>query len=305
MSAVDLTVSEATVGAAAGPGHVLAEARISRNLSLAEVAQQLKLSIWQVEALEADAYDRLPGPVFVRGFVRNYARLLELDPHLLNELLVLPDAAHPASAAVPYSRNIPFPVQRPAVWGWPRYVLVLCLLVVAAAAYEFLFPGKRQEAQTTLSPVGVTVPAAVVQPATQQSAGAGIQEKPLADAQPAEAASVVPVPAAEPVPEQPSLPVVPQPATKSLPAPAAQSARAGLADVHFRFETESWVEVRDAGSRLLFSQLNPAGTEHHLQARPPLSLIVGNATGVRLEYNGKPFDLKPHTRVDVARFTLE
>ena len=302
MNETDITASGTTTGTTMGPGHVLAEARIGRNLSLAEVAQQLKLSIWQVEALEADAYDRLPGPVFVRGFVRNYARLLELDHHPLNELLVLPDTVHAASAAVPYSRNIPFPVQRPAA-VWPRYVLLLCLLIVGIAIYEALFSGKRQEARVTPSAAQVNVPAAVVQPVTQQEADAGGQQKPPADMRPAGAVSGSS--AAEPVVEPSSSPAASQSDSQSPSASVPKSARAGLADVHFRFETESWVEVRDAGSRLLFSQLNPAGTEHHLQARPPLNLIVGNATGVRLEYNGKPFDLKPHTRVDVARFTLE
>ena len=78
-----------------------------------------------------------------------------------------------------------------------------------------------------------------------------------------------------------------------------------MADLHFVFETASWVEVRDRNERILFSQLNPVGTEHRMQGRRPLSLVIGNARGVRLTYNGQPFDLMPHTKVDVARFTLE
>ncbi len=62
------------------PGAALAAAREALNLSVAEVARQLKLSVSQIEALEAGAYEKLPGPVFVRGFIRNYARLLRLDP---------------------------------------------------------------------------------------------------------------------------------------------------------------------------------------------------------------------------------
>ena len=71
------------------------------------------------------------------------------------------------------------------------------------------------------------------------------------------------------------------------------------------FEIPSWVEVRDRNDRVLFSQLNPPGTEQQVQGRLPLSVVVGNARGVRLTYNGQPFDLAPHTRVEVARFTLE
>ena len=61
-------------------GEQLAAARANRGLSITEIAQHLKLSPWQVEALEAGDHRRLPSPVFVRGFIRNYARLVKLDP---------------------------------------------------------------------------------------------------------------------------------------------------------------------------------------------------------------------------------
>src|SRR3954471_17432291 len=65
------------------PGAMLAAAREELNLSVSDVARHLKLSPAQVEALEAGAYERLPGPVFVRGFLRNYAKLLGIDPQPL------------------------------------------------------------------------------------------------------------------------------------------------------------------------------------------------------------------------------
>jgi cytoskeleton protein RodZ len=71
------------------------------------------------------------------------------------------------------------------------------------------------------------------------------------------------------------------------------------------FERQSWVEVRDRNDRVLFSQLNPAGAVQTVQGTPPLSLVIGNAAGVRLTYKGKAVDLAPHTKTDVARLTLE
>lgn len=61
-------------------GRQLAAAREAQGLTVEEVVRHTKLSTRQVLALEADAYDQLPGPVFVRGFIRNYARHLQLDP---------------------------------------------------------------------------------------------------------------------------------------------------------------------------------------------------------------------------------
>jgi cytoskeleton protein RodZ len=71
------------------------------------------------------------------------------------------------------------------------------------------------------------------------------------------------------------------------------------------FEGESWVEVRDGTGNTIFSRLNAAGTERVIKGAPPLSVVVGNASSVKLLYHDKPVDLQPHTKVDVARITLE
>jgi cytoskeleton protein RodZ len=75
--------------------------------------------------------------------------------------------------------------------------------------------------------------------------------------------------------------------------------------VRFRFEQESWVEIRDRNGSRIFSQLNPAGTTQVVSGLPPLSLVVGNAAGVRLMHNDQLVNLAPHVKVDVARLTLE
>jgi cytoskeleton protein RodZ len=66
-----------------GVGTALKAARERAGMSLGEVADRLKLSIRQLEAIEHDDFQQLPGATFVRGFVRNYARFLRLDPEPL------------------------------------------------------------------------------------------------------------------------------------------------------------------------------------------------------------------------------
>lgn len=61
------------------PGVTLKKAREVRKLDLETVADQLNLSAMVVRALEEDDYERLPGPTFVRGYIRCYARLLKLS----------------------------------------------------------------------------------------------------------------------------------------------------------------------------------------------------------------------------------
>ena len=73
----------------------------------------------------------------------------------------------------------------------------------------------------------------------------------------------------------------------------------------FVFKGQSWVEVRDSKGRLLFSRLNPPGSDAEVSGKPPFNVVVGNAPEVQLYYNDHEFDLEPHTKVAVARFTVE
>jgi cytoskeleton protein RodZ len=59
------------------------------------------------------------------------------------------------------------------------------------------------------------------------------------------------------------------------------------------FRDESWVEIKEQEGRTIFAQLNLGGTER------------GNAPAVQLTYDNSPVDLKPFTRIAVARLTLE
>ena len=71
------------------------------------------------------------------------------------------------------------------------------------------------------------------------------------------------------------------------------------------FKGPSWVEIRDAKGRILMSKLNAPGSETEYTGKPPFTIVVGNAPEVQLFYNDREFDLEPHTKVAVARFTVE
>jgi cytoskeleton protein RodZ len=73
-------------------GAQLAREREAQGLSVADVANRLKLTPKQINALENDQFDSL-GPVFSRGFVRNYARLLQLDVQVLLDAMQAPGTA--------------------------------------------------------------------------------------------------------------------------------------------------------------------------------------------------------------------
>ena len=112
----------------------------------------------------------------------------------------------------------------------------------------------------------------------------------------AEPQKAVPSKAAAKAPE-----VVPVTATAS--APAARPP--GTRTVTLRFRGTSWVEIRDRSGKVLLSKLNEAGSEAEVSGRPPFQVVVGNAPEVTMLYDDRVFPLEPHTKVAVARFTLE
>src|SRR4029453_1213023 len=133
---------EASGGAAAlSAGAMLRQPRESAGWSIEMVSQQLKLAPRQVQALEADDFAQLPGRTFVRGFMRNYARLLHLDADAL--LSSLPESATAPSldrpTLTPTTRTMgDLPSEAPpkpssARWAIP---LALAAIVAIALAYE-------------------------------------------------------------------------------------------------------------------------------------------------------------------------
>jgi cytoskeleton protein RodZ len=265
---------ENTAAGGSGVGIRLAAARVARSLSVADIARQLKFSPWQVEALEAGRYDRLPSAVFTRGFIRNYARLVGLDPM---PLLIEADPHLPhntrSTPGLPPSTDIRFPTGRPIKWY--RYAAVTLLLVVSVATFEIFREDDSPEAKVKPSVAAVPLPAAAVLPVPAVAAAAAGVAAP--------AVQVAAVPSAH---------------VKIEPAAAEHS-------LTFTFVQDSWVEVHDGHGRRLLWQLNAAGTQQKVSGPPPLSLVIGNAGGVRLQINNKLFDLNPYVDVDVARLVLD
>ena len=81
----------------------------------------------------------------------------------------------------------------------------------------------------------------------------------------------------------------------------------GGGTLSFMFTGESWVEVKDAEGKKIFSQTSPGNTEETVNGSPPFSLTIGNAASVRLLYNDEPVDLIPYTNTNggVARLSLD
>ena len=281
-----------------GVGQELAAAREARGLALADVAQQLKFAPRQLEALEQERFEALPGATFARGMVRSYARLLKLDPEPLVERIAgrceVPDANRLAAR---YHQPVPFSdAGRRSTFvylGMTAGVLVL----VGAVAWQWHL--ERSSASLAKAPKKAAT--TVAKAAPRETAPREVQPHPapVIPAQPA--AVVVPVAPEKPRPVVAAPTVPPAPATTAVDKPKVVS---GAHRLVVRTEAEAWIEIKDSSDRMLVSSLNPPGSERVVRGRPPYSLVIGNASNVRITYDDKPIDLAPHTRQDVARLTV-
>lgn len=276
-------------------GEVLTEARERLGLSVAEVARQLRLAPRQVEALEADDPASLPGKTFLRGFLRNYAKLLQLDPEPLLALCQ-PEPPQAQTIAVPTSRIefggkrrlMPFGDHSGKPWAKYAAIIGVAVLVLSWGMVELL---QRQPSPQDI-PLKSAGEATMVLSLPQ--AEAPVQAAPVTN-QAAE-----PAPATAPV-AAPVAPATAEALVTSAPPVAEVSGRL----LQFVFDGDAWVEVKDKNGKVIFYQLNPKGSQQSVRGNPPFSLVIGNAAHVRLTYNDKPVDLAPHIKVDVARLTIE
>jgi cytoskeleton protein RodZ len=98
--------------------------------------------------------------------------------------------------------------------------------------------------------------------------------------------------------------VAPKQATAIPPVPPVVN-KLTQGAIHLKFDDESWVDIKDKFGKTVFKQVNPAKSEQWVDGRAPFSLVIGNASGVHLYYEGEEIDLDEFTDVEVARLILE
>ena len=287
---IQLASAETMLPQVLSVGQQLRAAREARGLAVTDIAKKLKLSPRQVEALESDDWSRLPCNTIIRGFVRNYARLMDLDSDLLMVSLDRLHMPQSPDLEMPIGTNVSLPQDgKVARRDYIRVFSGLILLVLAVLAYFFF---SQEMWQSTLS--ALKSAAQFREPAVESVIPPTTEEATTPD--PAVVLPETTVFAEVSVP-----PVLPQPASPPIPALPTPSGN-GL---KFSFTQPSWVEVRDRSGEIIFSQLSQAGTQREIEGRPPFVLVIGNATHVSLRYKGKPVDLSRRSKDDVARVTVE
>lgn len=276
-----------------GLGERLRSARKARALTLEEVCDALHLDESVILALEDERFETVGAPVFVRGHLKAYARLVGLSP---DAVLSAYRTADPDSEALPrvgrvtHHRSVTI---NPVSWG----VAILTALVVMALGFYVL---QEDDVPVVAPPSPLPPPAPTAAETTEPAIRAPTEP---------ETEPVVAEPITEPAREveAPGTPeldaaAAPQPAAEPesrAQVPASDQVRLGLF-----FSAESWVEISDANRRLLFG-LQREGIRRDLTGEPPFRLLLGNAGGVQVFVNDVPYQVPDESiNGNVARFQI-
>lgn len=283
-------------------GATLRAAREAQGLTVADVAERIKFSVRQVEALEADDAAHLPEGTFLRGFIRSYARTLNLDESALLGGVPPAHAEPQADVAVAKSTGDAFPTTESARRK-SAYLWLGALVVALVLASLVLNP------RDTSQPQGVVVEEVKLPDATATSA-------PVVAVPDAVAASAVQVVPAKPV--EPLVTTAPPAKPKAVvPAPVAVPLVSGKPEVsleqlkkrpiHIVFSDDAWMEITDVNGEVLLSRMNPAGSEKWIGGgrRSPYQVAIGKTSAVRIYYKGREVDLSQYKQTGLVHLVLE
>lgn len=289
-------------------GDLLREAREGHGLHIDVVAAALKVPTQKLQALEDDNIEALPDPVFARALAASVCRALRVDPAPV--LAKLPGAVRPrlAEADRPLSGSFRSGAPRThgGAGGTPSRALlvVVALLLAGAAALVWLPSGAFEQLSQWVSGLTAersTSSADTVVPQQSADAPAGTVVESVPTLLPPSEA-----PAAPSVQTAPTAPGA-MAAIPSVPVTsAATPASSGGDALVFVASADSWITVTDATGKALLRRIVTPGETVGLSGTPPLSVVVGRASGVTVQVKGKPFDLTPLARSGgVARFEVK
>jgi cytoskeleton protein RodZ len=308
-SAADTAASEDSVSA----GMLLRRAREAAGLHVAALAVSLKVPVRKLEALEDNRFDELPDAVFVRALASSVCRSLKIDPQPI--LGRLPRTIAPRLVREGDGINAPFRAPSDgAPPGWteqltkPVFLAVFALLL--GALVLILLPSAQKPApgpvMAAAAPAPEPPPPPMVLPgpdpalpaANAPSAPGLVQDTNVA-ALPAitKAAASTPLASSAAVPQRAQLPASAASATVQ---PASTT---GIVVLHAK--GPSWVEVVDAKGVVAVRKTLATGESAGATGALPMQVTIGRVDVTEVQVRGKPFDLRPVSKDNVARFEVK
>lgn len=299
-------------------GSLLREARLKRNATQQDVSNSLRYSVKQIDALENNALEALPDAMMTRGFIRSYAKYLEIDaePLLASYRATLGDDPQKVISVKSSMRPVALTKETLPWLNYTLATIVVLLFLLAWIAYVEYMPQQplqtSPDAGVSLQDTEKVVSAAVPNPepmpevalpaaerATEAEANVDLNGMDIAQTEANAVANV----------NQNANPAAQVVATPTTPVASAtinaQQQNTAVKNITFSFSGQSWVSVTDKTGKVVYEKLSHAGEHETIQATPPLNVVIGNASDTKLNFSGQDLDLATNTKNNVARITLE
>lgn len=287
-------------------GETLRQAREAAAYSVSYVATQTHLKEDVIIALENDQFDRLPSDVFIKGYIRSYAKLLEIDSQGLlaaysKDRDVQTETVTPKVKKTKKLRSSG--VDPIVIWSSVTVVVILSGLLMSWWVYqEDADPVELASVVERFDEEHLTD---VSEDQAQQfeekhDVGLGsVDPKHISKEQNAIPGDV----------EEDSVQAIAQQQTQVVPAIIEAPFSGGEIDkvrITVKYTQESWTEIFDARKRRLLHGLIKPGATRVISGQAPFNVFLGNSPGVQLEINGKPFDHSVYMRRNnTARFLID
>ena len=261
-------------------GETLRRERLRKDLGLEQISRETKISARLLEAIEKDQFDLLPGGVFAKSFVRQYARFLGLDEEEMAaevEKAVNPAGDLPSFAGAPSESA--FKVPRMVEWEdssrsnssvLPALALVVAVMLVCSAVYAWWQRSRR--------PAPVTPPTAAA------------QKSPAPGSKPAEPAPVMPAVVNNPETAAKTDISVPSSASAREAAPVESTNPAASLHVSLTAAADDWLKVATDGKVVMSDVLHPSEVKT-FAAVESMRIRIGDAGSLQMTVNGKPAGL--------------
>jgi cytoskeleton protein RodZ len=280
-------------------GDLLTRAREELSLSQKDISSRLNLNEQIIAALDSNDLDKLPAPTYVRGYIRSYARVVNLDADKLIGIYegiaeappeILPDVKPAVQAS---SRDKPVKAMTYLV----TFTLVFLLIAWWQGQYIVnpgFFSFNMKTSEGGKYPGGLTYTYDVVNhPETLE----------VPEIDELINMEIVDLDESEDILSIDDSPILD--AETNLTTPANPDTQANSDTLKLELSAESWVEVFDASGERLYRDLAKPGEIISITGTAPLSVKLGNARAVSVSFNGETFDTSEYTKAGVARFLLE
>ena len=273
-----------------GSGSMLAEARKKQQRTIEEMASELNLSLTQVRTIELDQSEGLPEPTYVRGYIRSYAKLLGLNPEKVLENYKNPNWQKSANLD-DMPRGIGS-AEMSEPDGFFSAAKVLSMLLVAGLVAFLWYSGilnnlfSDDDAVAKTEPVKSAVKETVAgKTNANTSVGQGVEQAVAATTKP-----------------------VDTPADGANNSASDANGVAGNSvsnEMVLSFSATSWVDIRDAEDNRLAYKSYTRGEELIVPIESRISVFIGNAEGVNVQYNGEAYDISGFREGVYAKFVME